>query len=167
MLSIIIVFSIIISVHEYTLNNGETIRISLKSHSRYLFYIKARQYQNADITINLHEMDSIPFNKWSFYEQNYEERNVGGSDYNNINFTKIKNETFIFFTYKPTSYRCVNFYFMIAPNIDYPLIEVKAVVNGDQYNFTNGEEKLLSTFKDIIILPFSIPKTYFYIKNNS
>lgn len=147
MLSIIIVFSIIISVHEYILNNGETIRVSLKSHSRYLFYIKARQYQNTDITINLHEMNSIPFNKWSFYEQNYEERNVGGSDYNNINFTKIKNETFIFFTYKPTSYRCVNFYFMIAPNIDYPLIEVKAVVNGDQYNFTNGEEKLLSNLK--------------------
>ena len=147
MLSIIIVFSIIISVHEYILNNGETIRVSLKSHSRYLFYIKARQYQNADITINLHEMDSIPFNKWSFYEQDYDKRNVAINDYKSINFTKIKNETFIFFTYKPKNYHCVNFYFMIDPNIDYPLIEVKAVVNGDQYNFTNGEEKLLSNLK--------------------
>ena len=149
MLSIIIEICLLISVlnEDYTLKSGETIKTNLRMHGRFRFHIKARQYQTVDITINLHEMDSIPFNKWSFYQQDYDNRNVLINDYDNIEFTKVKNETFIFFTYRPTSYHVVKFYFMIDPNIDYPLIDVKAVVNGDLYNFTNGEDKLLNNLK--------------------
>lgn len=144
MIILLSLFSLIMNI-EYDLYSGYIKRITrLEANIEYYLYIKATQFQTANISFSSYLMSSPPFSNLTLYE--YSSRNTDYSSFNkkynhSIIFNENNGEMILNFTYTVSSIFTNYIALKLIPSSNLDYIFVRINIMGSSYELFNNEIK--------------------------
>ena len=141
---LIVQFDVLVSFHN--LNNGDITLTNLKAETTYSFYMSIDKYQQANLSLEINNMNEKPFNYLNIYE--YEDNSYAYEEKENVTilFSSKENNLITSFSYIPKSkYRQINcIYINIKPLFDIKSLKIKKDIIGRTFKLSNKVSKSIT-----------------------
>jgi hypothetical protein len=144
---LIVQFDVLVSFHN--LNNGDITLTNLKAETTYSFYMSIDKYQQANLSLEINNMNEKPFNYLNIYE--YEDNSYAYEEKENVTilFSSKENNLITSFSYTTKSkYSQINrIYINIKPLFDIKTLKIKNDIIGGLFELSTKVSKNITNLK--------------------